>query len=306
MLTVRNAPVAVVPASLRRTLAALLVALPCLLVVTPRLHAQADSTVNHLYDKFELGAYLSDAVLSTSIRIDNADGTRGTDVNLSTLGIPTSAVGPMFDATWKPGRRHELSLFYVGIGRSGTNTIVDTIFFADTSFAAGAKISSKFAAPTVGLTYRFAIMAKPNTQLGVQVGLGIIFFDVELNALAGATGGGADTTTVQYGVKENLAGPTASLGVFGKFRVGKKWYLQANGGAIGATVSNISATTWTVGGGVRYFFSNRFGIDGGYNFSGIDVTISNSGDGGLLDPGFDGKISYTFQTFRLGVVLAFP
>jgi opacity protein-like surface antigen len=305
MRTVGNALVAVVPASARRFIGALLLGLLGLGVMTPNLFAQSDSTVNHLYDKFEIGAYAADVLLSTTIRIDNADGTRGTDVSLGTLGIPTNAIGPIFDASWKPGKRHELQLSYLGIGRSGTKTIVDTIFFADTSFAAGAKLSSKFDAPTVALTYRFAFMAKPNTQLGVQVGLGLIFFSIGLDALGAASTGGADTATVKYSADQSLAGPTASLGVFGKFRVGKNWYLEANGGAIGASVSNISATTWTIGGGVRYFFSNLFGLDAGYNFSGIKVTIDHSGSGGFLDPGFSGKINYTFQTFRLGAVLAF-
>ena len=262
---------------------------------------EAQGTVNHLYDKFTFGASVADVIISSDIRIDNSNGDAGTEVGLGDLGISKNAFAPAFGISWRPGKRHELQLNYVYISRSGTKTLTDTIYFADTSFAAGVTLDTKFHAPTLGLAYRFAFMAKENTQIGFQVGLGALFFDLDLNALAGATGGGSDTTRVTYSTGKGLTGPTASLGLFGNFRAGERWILGLNAGAIGAKISNITATTWTGAVDAKYFFNNHWAAAAGWNINGIKV--SSEGDGeGFID--LNGSLKYTYQVFRIGVIYA--
>ncbi len=269
------------------------------LVMLPgRAHAQ---TVNHLYDKVQFGASGADVILSSDIRIDNADGTVGTEIDQGMLGFPQSQFAWAAGMAWRPGRRHELGLAYVHISRSGEKVLTDTVDFADTSFAAGLRLDSKFSAPTLVMTYRFAFLAKEKTQVGFQVGLGALFFNLDIDAVAGATVGGADTAIVQYGTSKSLTGPTASLGLFGAFRAGDRWYLGVNGGAIGATVSNISATSWAGGVDARYFFNDHWAATGGWSITGIK--ISSEGDGeGWID--LSGSIKYSFQVLRLGVIYA--
>jgi hypothetical protein len=261
--------------------------------------------VNHLYDKFQVGAYGAAVILSSTIRVDNSDGTRGTEINRGVMGLPRNSAAPLFSAQWRPGHRHELSFTYLGIGRSGQRTLSKTIDFADTSFTAGLKVDSKFSAPTVFLGYRFAVMAKENTLAGLQLGLGMAFFDMSMNAIAGTSVTGGDSTIVKYGASVNVPGPTVALGLFGQFRASNHWYLVANGGAIGVSVENITARTWVLGGGAAYYISNRVGFTGNYNYSGIKVTANTAGSGGLFDPDLTGSLKYTCQSFSLGVTAAF-
>lgn len=287
-----------IPFSARRTVGAVVVMLS--VVLAGQVEAQG---VNHLYDKFQFGASAADVVLGTTIRIDNSDGTIGTDLDLGNLGISKSAFAPAVGFTWRPGKRHELGFNYLWISRTGDKVLTDTIYFADTSFAAGLRVKSKFSAPNLAFNYRFAFMAKENTQLGFQVGLGLLFFGIDIDALAGATGGGADTTEVSYSASKNLTGPTASLGLYGQFRFGEHWILGVNGGAIGASVSNISATSWTAGANGRYFFNDHWGAAAGWAINGVKV--SSEGDGeGWID--LNGSIKYTFQVFSIGVIYALP
>ncbi len=265
--------------------------------------ARAQDAPNHLYDKFSFSGSGADVVLGSTFRIDNSDGTAGTEIDFGTLGLSKNAFAPAVSASWRPGRRHQLQLSYLYVSRSGEKTLTDTIYFADTSFAAGLRINSKFSAPNLGLVYRFAFLAKEKAQVGAQVSLGALFFSIGIDALAGVAAG-ADSLKVQYSGSRSLTGPTAALGLYGAFRVGNNWYLAANGGAIGAKVSNISATSWVFGGEALYYVSDHWGFVGGWNYSGIKVTIDNAGSGGTLSPDFTGTIKYGFNVFRIGATYA--
>jgi len=268
--------------------------------------ARAQDAANHLYDKFEFSASGATVLLSTTFRIDNADGTRGTELSFNDLGISNNAFSPALGAAWRPGRRHRLVLGYVNVNRSGDRTLTEDIDFSDTTFTAGLKLQSKFSAPTAALTYQFAFLAKDKVQVGAQAALGVVFFKVGIDAVAGVTSGGADSTIVQYSASQSLTGPTAALGLYSDFRAGKHWYFGVNGGAIGATVSNISATSWVFGASARYYLSNHWALGAGWNLTGIKVTVDELGSGSGLSADFTGTIKYSFNVFRLGVTYALP
>jgi hypothetical protein len=167
------------------------------------------------------------------------------------------------------------------------------------------KVETEMSAPTIALGYRFAVLAKENTLAGVQVRLGAAFFSLDINAVAGTSISGGDSAIVPYAASEDVLGPTASLGLFGQFRASDRWYFAANGGAIGVNVDNITARTWVIGGGAEYFLSNRVGFSAGYHYSGIKVSVATEGSGGIFDPDLVGSFQYSYQSFSLGVIVAF-
>lgn len=263
--------------------------------------ARAQGAVNHLYDKFQFGASGASVVLGSTIQINSANGDVGTEINFDDIGLSNNAFSPAVGASWRPGRRHELTLGYLYIKRNGGRTLTEDIDFADTTFTAGLQVNSHFSAPNLALAYRFAFMAKEKTQIGFQVGLGALFFNIGIDALADVTGGGSDTATVSYSAEKSLTGPTAALGLFGAFRAGDHWYFGVNAGAIGATVSGITATVWAGGADARYFFNDHWAVGGGWIINGIKIS-SDPGNDGFIDLG--GSIKYQFNVFRLGVLYA--
>ncbi len=262
---------------------------------------QAQSEANHLYDKFQFLVAGSDVVISPTIQIDGTNQA-GTEIEFGkTLGIPRSGFEPMLSVRWKPGRRHELQAGYLFINRSGEHILEDSVRVEDTVFSAGLNLNSKFSADYAFLSYRFAIMAKENTQLGLNLALGYIAFKTDINALAGVSNGN-DTLTTSYGVSKSFPGPVGTLGAYGRFRFSEKWYLETEGAYLTGSSGGVTVKEFVIGAAGRYFLSRKIGLEAGYGITGVDVSITSSDSGpfGTLN----GKIKYNFQNFRLGVILA--
>ena len=253
---------------------------------------------NHLYDKFQIGAFFTDVIFGAKERVDGIHGF-GDEINLSKdLGIPGYALKPRFDLRWRPGRRHELELGYQFADVSGDKTLTRSFDFADTSFTAGLRVQTRYKSDNAFLTYRFAFMAREKTQVGIGVGVGIYLFDTEIDALTGVAGGGKPDS-VSYSSSRNQPGPTASLGLYGRFALGKAWYLDADLRAMGVTIDSYGVSIVEGGAAARYFVSSKVGIEAGYALSAVNIDVAprSSGRGG-------GKIQYSMQSLRLGLVYA--
>ena len=266
--------------------------------------AHAQSEPNHLYDKFQISASGTEVLIGPRIKLDG-DASPGTEVNAgSVLGIDRSGFEPRFAFRWRPSKRHEIEVGYLFINRSGEKRLTRDISVRDTTFNAGLKINSTLGADNAFLAYRFSFAAKENTQIAAQLGLGLIFFKIGIDALAGSTNGN-DSLTTSRSVSGDFTGPTAALGLSGRFRFGDRWYLETNAGAIGISIENITATVFQGGAAGRYFLSKRFGLEAGYGVTGVKITVDKEGSGGLFDPAIEGSIKYPYQDFRLGVIAAF-
>ena len=254
----------------------------------------AQSTPNHLYDKFQITASGAVVLFISKLRVDGRNGT-GTDIDPeSDLGLGTAKFQGRAALRWRPGKRHELELGYMLARRSGEKTLQRDISFGDTTFSAGATVKSTFNSDQAFLTYRFAFTARERTQLGFGLGLGTIFFDPAIDALAG---GGSQT--VQYSQSEHFVGPTVSLGLYGRFRFPERWYLETDLRGIKATVDRYTASVIEGGAAVRYFLSNTFGLEAGYGVTTIKLDVApKSGGGGIAS----GSVKWSLQNIRLGVV----
>ncbi|MDH5314989.1 MAG: hypothetical protein OEW44_00800 [Gemmatimonadota bacterium] len=255
---------------------------------------------NHLYDKLQIGASFTNVILGSTIRVDGSQG-NGTDVDAEDdLGLSKNTLQPRFNVRWRPGRRHELELGYQFARRSGDKVLARDIEVGDSIFRAGGSIRSQLDTDQAFLTYRFAFMAREKTQIGLGLGLGTLFFNTGIDALASLSGGGK-TDSVAYSSNSNLIGPTASLGGYGRFVLGKAWYLEADIRGVKVAIDRFDAKVVEGGVGARYFVSSRVGIDGGYGISSITVDI---GPKSSTSRSASGKIGYSLQHVRLGVVYA--
>jgi hypothetical protein len=238
-------------------------------------------------------------ILNTDVRIDANDGSIGTTVDAEEdLGLPTTNVEPRLAFRWRPGRRHELEAGYQLARRSAERTLERTIDFGDSTFDLGLRVDTEMNTDQAFLNYRFALLANERTQVGLGVGLGAVFAKLELNALVNAA-----SNDVTFSVPKSITGPLGSLGGYGRFLAGERWYFEADARYIKVDIGRLDARIAEINGATRYSLSRMFAIEAGYGLSAVKLDIGKktriTGEEGI----FSGQIKYSLQNVRLGVVL---
>ncbi len=267
------------------------VAMIALVGATPRAGAQSTS---RLYEKWQIDLSGSVLAMGTDIRVDgsNGDGTEidGEDV----LGLSREKIQPRASVRWRPGRRHEIELGYQFARRTGEKTLERDIVIADSSYTVGLNLKTTFRTDQVFLAYRFAIRARERTQLGLGVGVGVFPFKLEVDRLVSA--GGSEVTSSN---ERSLTGPFGSLGVYGRFLLGDRWYLEGDLRGIAVKIDRIKASVVEGNLAGRYFLSDKWAMELGYGLSAVTLTVDPPED----REGFFGKVDYPVHHVRLGVVL---
>jgi hypothetical protein len=259
----------------------------------------AQSSRNHLYDKLQLDLSGAAVILGSNVRVDGSNG-NGTDLDAEdNLGLAKTKFQPRGSIRWRPGRRHQLELGYQFARRTAEKTLERDIVFADSTYPVGLAVNSKFDTDQAFLTYRFAFLAHDRTQIGVGVGLGALFFKIGIDALAAA-----GSSQVTFSRAKDFIGPTASLGLFGDFRLADRWYLESDLRAMKVSIDRIDAKVWEANLAARYFLSDKVGLEAGYGISWLELKIASKTDGnGLIALDASGKIKYYLQNLRLGVLI---
>lgn len=260
--------------------------------------ACAQDPVNHLYDRFQASASGSVLWIGSDVRIDGKNGSFGTDLDVEDdLGMPDTKLQPRFSVRWKPGRKHQLELGYQFARRSASKVLERTIAIGDTTFDAGVQVNTSFGTDNAFLTYRYAFVADERKQMGVGLGLGAFFFDVGVDALAGV-----GSQTVSYTGGRSFVGPTAALGLFGRFRTGDRWYLEPDVRYLQVSVDRFTGKVLEGSLLAQYYVSPKVGIEGGLGIKSVEVEVDPKTDGGL-GPSLGARVKYSESQFRLGVVV---
>jgi hypothetical protein len=267
------------------------VAIVALVGATPQARAQSTS---RLYEKWQIDLSGSVLVMGSDIRVDGANGD-GTEIDgEDVLGLSREKIQPRASARWRPGRRHEIELGYQFARRTGEKTLERDIVVADSAYTVGVNLKSTFRTDQVFAAYRFAIRARERTQLGVGVGIGVFPFKLEVDRLVSA--GGSEVISSN---ERSLRGPFGSLGIYGRFLLGDRWYLESDLRGIAIKIDRIKASVVEGNLAGRYFLSDKLAMELGYGISAVTLTVDPPED----REGFFGRVDYPVHHVRLGVVL---
>ena len=267
------------------------VSVACCCVVALPLDAQVQPVSSHLYDRFQFIVSGTQVWLGSKVRVDANDGSPGTEFEGRDVGAENRIWEPRVALRWRLGRRNEFELGYLFARTSGSRVLADTIRFADTAFARGMEVHSALKSDQASLTYRYAFYAGDRSQIGLSVGLGALLFNIDLR--------NSDTALVPFSASSELVGPTGSLGLFGRWHVGDRWYVESDARALHGQIDRITATVYEAGAAARYFLSRRAGIELGYGLTWIKVDVDHRPN----TRGFAGLLQYSLQNLRLGAVL---
>lgn len=278
-----------------------------LALAAPGALSAQDSTANHLYDKFQATLDFSTVLNNSEARVDGSAG-QGTTLNFKDLlGVTGTSIQPAIGLRWKPGRHTELAVGYQFINASGTRAFsrdsTDPIVIGDDSLSGSISADTKLGSDNATFQFKYSILAKDKYNVGLALGLGAIFFDLDFEGTAEVCGG-TNCESGSLSTKRSFTGPTASLGAFGQWRVSDRWYVGGDARGIGAKVDRFDFSVFEADVGAKYFFSNRWGAGLGLYYTDVSVDVGAKSDGSAAED-LVGKVSYNYTSLRLGVIGAF-
>jgi len=285
-------------------------ALASLAIAVPGILSAQDSTAyrNHLYDKLTVSADFTTVLNRSNARLDGSNGDAGTTLDFkSILGISGTSVQPAFGIQWKPGRHTQFDLGYQFINAKGSRSISDTLRIGDDTVSGNIAASTKLGSSNATFQFKYSIWAAERHNIGLAVGLGAIFFDLKFDATADACGGpncASGSLSDTLNVDKSFTGPTASIGAFGQWRLGDRWYIGGDARGIGAHVDRFKFSVFEGDANTRYYLSNRWGLGLGWYYTNVTVNVQPK-SGSTVANDLVGKVAYAYSSIRLGVVFAF-
>jgi len=274
------------------------------LVASPRLSAQDTTTYkNHLYDKLQVNLNFSMVLNSGDTRVDGNAG-RGTTINFKDVfGISGTSVQPALGLAWKPGRHTEIDLGYQFLNQSGTRSFDTTLYIGNDTLSGAISADSKLGESNATFQFKYSILAAEKHNIGLALGLGAIFFDFTLDATA--TGcDGPNCASGALNTTRKLTVPTGSLGAFGRWRLGDRWYVGADARGLGGKVDRYDVSIFEGNVAGEYFLSNRWGLGLSWYYTNVTVNIDQA-SGGTPTEDLGGSIGFAYSSVRLGVVGVF-
>lgn len=274
--------------------------------IAPQSLAAQDSTTftNHLYDKLSVIADFTTVLNRSNARLDGSNGDAGTTLDFkSMLGISGTLIQPALGLRWKPGRHTELDLGYQFINANGNRAFADTLHIGDDTVSGNIDATTKLGSSNATLQFKYSLWAAERHNIGLAIGLGAVLFHFKLDATAdGCSGPNCASGTLN--VDKSFTGPTASLGAFGQWRLGDRWYVGGDARGLGAHVDRFKFSVFEGDANARYYLSNRWGLGLAWYYTNVTVNVAPK-SGGNVENLFVGKVAYNYSSFRAGVLFVF-
>jgi hypothetical protein len=266
-----------------------------LLLVAVSARAQFPGTTPDTF-RLQLGGMY--AFTDTTVQFTQTTGAfAGQSINLENVsGLPTSKFGFQASGYWNFAGRSFLDFSYINLNRTRTRTISRDIIFGDTTFTAGASVTSSFKSSYPYLAYHYGFVKSPTTQFGASLGLAYVTMEAKLSASAGAVGpgggvGGSATKTA----KEQVPVPLLGLQFQGQLAPSLSAGIDVKGAA--ATITPYHGSMIDASAHIDWYFAQNFGFGLGYEYTKLDIKKTNSTSTIKFDYQYDGPKAYVVLTF---------
>jgi len=195
------------------------------------------------------------------------------------------------DGFYRFSARHSVEYTLVDLSRKGSAVIDEEIEFEDVTYEVGAAVDSAFDSRLLKLVYRFSFINDGKVDAGISAGLSTFGFDLELAGI-GTIDDGTNGTTEGF-VREDAAliAPIPVFGIFVSFAVTPRFVFRADASFFGIDFGDYEARLVDGRALVDYYFTEHFGIGGGFNANSVDV--QRTGDQPFsVDYRFSGLLAY--------------
>jgi hypothetical protein len=241
--------------------------------------SEAPPTGN-LPGKFTISAGgLIGANLDTKLRIDSKSGNLGTTIDLEQLlGLSSSAQSFAGALSWRPHRRHLLTVGYYGLRRTNTRDINRDITIGDSTWTTNTTVEAKLNTEYASLSYRWSPILTSRVSAGLSLVIPVVFVSSGLTARAQNVSG-----TVSE--KNDITVPIPLPGAHATVRVANPLYLDGRFQYLKISAFDITADVINWAGMVYYYPLRQLGIAAGVTGDRTSVR----GDAGS----WNGKLEYT-------------
>ena len=147
------------------------------------LPASAAATRNALPDRFQVDTGWFRIDSNTVLWLQNGAGIRS-EVNFEDdLGLSPHASTFWVDATWRPGRRHQLKLSFTKLSRESQSKVLSRSFtWNDKEFSAGLSATGSAGTNITSGYYRFSLVRNDRFEIGPAIGVGYLTLTAGISA----------------------------------------------------------------------------------------------------------------------------
>lgn len=172
-------------------------------------------------DRFKIGAGFFAATTTTDIKLGNTSGgSIGSDIDFEKdLGLKRNVETFLANFQWRISRRWRMDFSYYQLNRSSSKTLERTINYGDHTYNVAATVSSYFNNTIYRASFGYAILAKPNAELGLLIGAHTLQSSMGVGLVAGGAG-------AAYKDNFNFTAPLPDFGIWGGVALSKRLALN--------------------------------------------------------------------------------
>ncbi|HEY4594855.1 MAG TPA: hypothetical protein VIJ02_00525, partial [Thermoanaerobaculia bacterium] len=254
------------------------------------LFAQGEESILYPSWGLALGSYFtaSDAKLRFDVTDSRTGRTLGTDIDLEEdLGLKVDDTLIKVRLTHFVGRRHELSLSYYDLKRTGEKSISREIDFGGVVYPAGAGVRAEIDQQNLELAYTYYLVREDRFGLGISGGVVGLRLDATLDASAQVGGARRELNR-----EASATLPIPMIGLQLRALLLPKLVLLGEGRYLPrVNVENYEGTSATATAGLEWQIFPHFRLGGSYDYFSIDAKVD--------DDRLRGKVKWTVQGGQL-------
>lgn len=251
---------------------------------------------DHLWPRFAVDAGAYQISTSDEIRVQGSIDLVGHEVDLSRdIGLPDSETLLSLKLDWAFAERHSLELGYWSLSRTGSRAIAREVEIGDYVFPVGAEARLDFDSTTLGASYTYWFLRKPNFGLGGTFGLVYLGLDAKASASVELAGVGV---TVSRSASASTDLPVPMIGASLK---GSPWRWLVLYGRVAVlpsvTVGDYSGAAGVYSFGADFYVWGPLALGASFDGSYYDADVDNRDWNGSVDLSSNGFRFYLRAAF---------
>ena len=215
----------------------------------------------------ELQAGLFVPLFQSDVQLDSDVLGNGTKVDLEDdLGLDKEIFSYRVDGYWRVFPRHTLAVSYYDLSRDADSTITRTIQVGDTTFTAGADVSTKLDLRVLQANYGYSFIHNQKFDMAAKLGVYLADMKFRISSPGLAT------------EEESLLAPLPVLGLQGSYAITPRIFASAGANVFFVEYGEYSGSLVDAKVTLDFDLTDNLGLGLGYNHNFINIERDSASD----------------------------